>query len=102
MAFSAADPNALESSLRLHVFLTADYPTSLDAKVFEELGLQIPDGLAHPYLYAWYLLISQFSTKAKDAWPQFSAEDEVDLFAEDSNVAEEAKQLAAAKASAHT
>lgn len=105
MALSAADPSALEASLTQHVFLTADHPTALDAKVFEELGAQVPDCTAHPYLYAWYLLISQFAQRAKEAWPAPpaapAADDDVDLFGEDPNVEEEAKQLAAAKAGAH-
>jgi len=107
MALSAADPSALEASLTQHVFLTADHPTALDAKVFEDLGANTPDCAAHPYLYAWYLLIAQFAQKAKEAWPApavpavSAAEDDVDLFGEDPNVEEEAKLLAASKAGAH-
>ena len=111
MALSAADPSALEASLTQHVFLTGDAPSSVDAKVFEELGAQVPSSASHPYLYAWYVLMSLFTTKVKESWPAppkpaaakpaAAADDDVDLFGDDPEAEEEAKKLAAEKAGAH-
>ena len=112
MALSAADPSALEASLTQHVFLTGDAPSSLDAKVFEELGAQVPSSATHPYLYAWYVLMSLFTTKVKESWPAppkpapvaaapAAEDDDVDLFGDDPEAEEEAKKLAASKAAGH-
>ena len=112
MALSAADTGALEASLTQHVFLAADHPTSCDAKVFEELGAQVPSSASHPYLYSWYLLMNQFTNKVRESWPAppkpvvaapaaAADDDDVDLFGDDPNVEEEAKKLAAEKAHGH-
>ena len=103
MALTAANPSALEASLTEHVFLTADHPTALDAKVFEDMGTQVPVCETHPYLYAWYLLVAQFAQKVRETWPaltatQAAADEEMDLFADDPSAEEEAKKLAAEKA----
>lgn len=66
---SDADKNVLEASLSQHVFLTGDVPSSRDAQVFEGLSAQVPCGTTHPYLYAWYALVSLFSAKVKEQWP---------------------------------
>lgn len=109
MALSAVDPSALEASLAQHVFLTGDAPSSLDSKVFEELGAQVPSSATHPYLYAWYVLMSLFTTKVKESWPAppkpaapaAAEDDDVDLFGDDPEAEEEAKKLAASKAAEH-
>ncbi len=105
MALSAADPSGLEASLTQHVFLTCDTPSSLDGKIFEELGAQVLSSTTYPYLYSWYALMSQFTTQIRKSWPdppkpsEPYADYDFDLLSDDPETEEEAKKLASSKKS---
>jgi len=72
--------------------------------VFEELDTQVPRCATHPYLYAWYVIMSLFSTKVKEHWstlpksaaPQEAADYDIDLFSDDPQT-EEAGNLEVSK-----
>ena len=106
MVLSATDPSGLEASLTQYVFLTCDTPSSLDAEVFEELCARVPSSTAYPYLYAWYALVSQFTTQMRKSWPappkpaEPAANTGYDFYlsADDPEIEGEAKNLATSKA----
>ncbi|CAG9333996.1 unnamed protein product [Blepharisma stoltei] len=117
MALTASEPQRLEEALQANLYLTGDHPTHTDAKVFGELSGTSFDKAAFPNLWAWFQFISQFAPEITQQWPapvqqapahveaapeqkaaEGAEEDDVDLFADDPSVEEEAKKLAEEKA----